>query len=182
MNLPGDTIDVGTTRTPTLAPYASGGITSARLDPAFLADRERLRPLVKEWSREELYAVANLLFNEGDGRIEPELTTALRALMAYAPNDSDARVVSVQFGTDAGYEEGVYWSDESLWLHRADGSVIEFEFPEEPEATEEFTALDGRFRDLLADYSRTDHPADGARLAVELESGTFTVTNPVFLA
>ncbi|MGW0757107.1 hypothetical protein ACWD1Y_11565 [Streptomyces sp. NPDC002814] len=202
MNLyPGDSIDVGVTRTPVPAPagapepavrrsrLAPGDVVTLadtiaanaltpppppRLDAAFFADKERVLAMVGHWSRDELYTLGNVLMGEGDRRIEGELLEVLRALFASEKEESPA--AKVEFVTDANYTDGVYWSDSTVYLHDADGSVSPFsDFAEEGEdgADPDYAALDERFRGLLADYSRSDHPNDGDHLVVNLGTGEF---------
>ncbi|MFI9052455.1 hypothetical protein [Streptomyces sp. NPDC053427] len=174
MNLPGDTIDVGTTRMPTPARYAPGGITFARLDPVFLADEEHVLPLVKEWTREELYAVAALFSREAGRRDDAELLALLREWNpTWEGPEPDA--VKAEFVTDPN-GGGVRWAEESYYVHRADGSVGEFEFPEDED--DEFAEQDERFRALLAARSDADQPLHGAHLFVDLATGVFTVEGP----
>ncbi|MFB6505548.1 hypothetical protein ACFC07_22345 [Streptomyces sp. NPDC056099] len=173
MNLPGDTIDVGTTRTPTPARYAPGGITFARLDPVFLADEERILPLVADWTREELYGAAALFFREAGRRDDAELLALLREWNpTWEGSEPDA--VKVEFVTDSN-GGGVRWSEDSYYVHRADGSVSEFEFPEEDDG---FAEQDERFAELLATRSDADLPVHGAHLFVDLKTGVFTVEGP----
>ncbi|WP_433860221.1 hypothetical protein [Streptomyces kronopolitis] len=175
MNLPGDTIDVGTTRMPTPARYAPGVITFARLDPVFLADEEHVLPLVKDWTREELYAVAALFSREGGRRDDAELLALLREWNpTWEGSEPDA--VKAEFVTDSN-GGSVRWAEESYYIHRADGSVDEFEFPEEGE-DDEFAEQDERFTDLLATRSGVDRPVHGAHLFVDLRTGVFTVEGP----
>ncbi|MEU1221315.1 hypothetical protein [Streptomyces microflavus] len=173
MNLPGDTIDVGTTRTPTPARYAPGGITSTRLDPVFLADEERVLPLVADWTREELYGAAALFSREAGRRDEAEFLALLREWNStWGGDDPDA--VKAEFVTDSN-GGGVRWSEDSYYVHHADGSVHEFEFPEEDDG---FAEQDKRFAELLATRSDVDLPVHGAHLFVDLRTGVFTVEGP----
>ncbi|WP_404949072.1 hypothetical protein HFP70_35405 [Streptomyces sp. ARC14] len=177
MNLPGDQIDVGATRAFTPAAYAvhtAGGRTAFRLDPEFLTDPTRVLPLVATWPLDALDAVSAMFRNELERREKVELGDVLRAIASRVPGPP---VLWVKLTTNPNYEEGVYWADTALWLHREDGTETEYEIPDAG-PTEDFEALVERFRDLLADYSRADHPLDGAHLVFELESGTFTVTDP----
>lgn len=202
MNLyPGDTIDVGVTRAPAPEPAAAlrldpSAITATkiepgsvvtladvatistpplpRLDAAFFADAERVRALVAHWSRDELYTLGNALVGEGDRRIEGELLEVLRALFASEREETPA--AKVEFVTDPNYDEGVFWSEDTVYLHDADGTVSPFsDFAEEDEegVDPEYAALDERFRELLADYARADWPSHGDHLVVDLTTGQF---------
>ncbi|WP_219852905.1 hypothetical protein, partial [Streptomyces solincola] len=157
---------------PRLDPSAST-VTQVRLDAAFFADAERVRALVAHWSRDELYTLGNALVGEGDRRIKGELLEVLRALFVEGEESPAARV---EFVTDPNYDEGVFWSEDTVYLHDADGTVTPFsDFSEEGEegADPEYAALDERFRDLLADYSRADWPSHGDHLVVDLTTGEF---------
>ena len=156
----------------------AGPAPAPRLDPAFFADRDAVLAMVARWTRDELYALGNVLMGEGDRRIEGQLLDVLRALCAQMRNETEPSVVRVEFVTDANYDDGVFWEDETIYLHRADGSVGLFDFEEDDGEDPEFTALDEGFRDLLADYSRTDHPQHGAHLIVDLTTGVFEVSGP----
>ncbi|MFJ1744338.1 hypothetical protein ACIOG4_37530 [Streptomyces microflavus] len=177
MNAPDDTNDATATPHPDAWTYAPGGITACRLDPGFLGDPERTLPLVATWTRDELYDVAALLRGEAVRRGEGELADVVRALAATAPAPPVTRVEFVTHDVDG----VVSWSRDTLWLHRTDTAVTRFEFPDEPEATEEFARLDERFVELLGEYSRADRPVHGAHLFFEVESGTFTVSSPYAL-
>jgi hypothetical protein len=175
MNLPGDTIDVGTTRLPAPARYAPGGITTIRLDPAFLANKEAVLPLVADWTREELDAVAALFSREAGHRGDAELLALLREWNpTWEGSEPDA--VKAEFVTDSN-GDSVRWSEESYYIHRADGSVDEFEFPEEGE-DDRFAEQDERFTELLGIRSGVDLPVHGAHLFVDLKTGVFTVEGP----
>lgn len=144
---------------------------------SLLADKDRLRPLLQAMTREALYDLAGWCETEADSRIEGELLNVLRALVAPEP------VARIEFVTNPNYDDGVYWDDETIYLHRADGTVEPFGFPEDGDAGyEEFTEADKRFRDLLADFSRQDPPVHGAHLIVDLVSGTFTESSHYSLA
>ncbi|MEV0487293.1 hypothetical protein AB0I69_42675 [Streptomyces sp. NPDC050508] len=176
MNLPGDTIDVGTTRLPAPARYAPGGITTIRLDPAFLASEELVLPLVPDWTREELYTVAALFSREAGRRDDAELLALLREWNpTWEGSEPDA--VKAEFVTDSN-GGSVRWSEESYYIHRADGSVDEFEFPEEDDG---FAEQDERFAELLATRSGVDLPVHGAHLFVDLTTGVFTIDGPDIL-
>ncbi|MFC8640093.1 hypothetical protein ACFUC2_04955 [[Kitasatospora] papulosa] len=173
MNLPSDTIDVGTTRTPNPARYAPGSITFARLDPVFLADEERVVPLVTDWTREELHRAAAVFSREAGRRDDAELLALLREWNpTWEGSEPDA--VKAEFVTDSN-EGGVRWSEDRYYVHRADGSVSEFEFPEEDDG---FAEQDERFTELLATRSGVDLPVHGAHLFVDLKTGVFTVEGP----
>ncbi|MFB8025940.1 MULTISPECIES: hypothetical protein [unclassified Streptomyces] len=175
MNLPGDPIDVGTLRTPTPARYAPGAITFARLDPVFLADEERVVPLVTDWTREELYTVAALFSREAGRRDDAELLALLREWNpTWEGPEPDA--IKAEFVTDSN-GGGVRWCEERYYVHRADGSVSEFAFPEEGE-DDEFAQQDERFTELLTTRSGVDLPIHGAHLFVDLRTGVFTVEGP----
>lgn len=173
MNLrPGDSIEVGVTRAPTvpepavaprLDPSATA-VTQIRLDAAFFTDPERVRAMVAHWSRDDLYTLGNTLMGEGDQRIDAELLEVLRALFASEREEPPAS--KVEFVTNPNYDEGVFWGEETVYLHDADGTVTPFS---------DFTdaSLDERFRDLLADYSRSDWPSHGDHLVVDLSTGEF---------
>ncbi|MFD9248313.1 hypothetical protein [Streptomyces bottropensis] len=201
MNLnPGESIDVGVTRSP--APVAPEPAAAPRLDPAaitmtkiepgtvvtladvaavspppvprldatFFADKERVLAMTAHWSRDELYALGNALMGEGDRRIEPELLAVLRDMCPPNPDDEDSPT-HVEFVTNANYDDGMYWDDESVYVHiNGEAAPIDFENPDDDA---ELAAQDERFRDLLADYSRSDPPADGAHLIVDLATGEF---------
>ncbi|AWI32632.1 hypothetical protein [Streptomyces tirandamycinicus] len=168
----GDTIDVGTTRGP--VGYAPGGIVSAHLDPGFLTDRERVLPLLTSWTREQLYALADIVIGEADSRTEGELLRLLRDIGAGEPGSP--RVTHIEFVTTSNYEDGVYWDDSTVYVH-IDGHdepvPVDFENPDDDPVQ---TARDGKFRTLLADYSRAAPPADGAHLVVNLATGEFDVS------
>ncbi|MFD3815190.1 hypothetical protein ACFWRZ_08990 [Streptomyces rubiginosohelvolus] len=176
MNLyPNESIDVGVTRTPTPARYAPGGITSTRLDPVFLTDEERVLPLVADWTREELHSAAVLFSREAARRDDAELLALLREWNAtWDGPDPDA--VKAEFVTDPN-GDSVRWSENAYYVHHADGSVHEFEFPEEGE-DDGFAVQDERFRELLATRSDDDRPVHGAHLFVDLRTGVFTVEGP----
>ncbi|MEU6632894.1 hypothetical protein ABZ905_32110 [Streptomyces parvus] len=167
--------DVGETRVFTPATYATGGRGAFQLDPEFLTDPERVLPLIGTWTLDALDAVSVLFREELERREKAELVEVLRAIAVRIPG---LPVVAVKLATNPNYEEGVYWADTTLWLHHQDGAETEYLLPDEVGPTEDFEALVERFRDLLADYSRADHPLDGASLVFEVESGTFTVTPP----
>lgn len=114
--------------------------TSApRLDAAALTDSDTLRALVGHWSMDELYTVGNLLMGEGERLGAVELMEILRWLFLPAPGATgpdlrdvpkepqDAPVVKVEFVTDSPYEDGVFWANEEVYLHHANGHVSETE-------------------------------------------------------
>lgn len=188
MNLyPATSIEVGTTRAiapagpepavaPRLDPSASA-VTQVRLDAAFFAEPEAVRAMVAHWSRDELYTLGNALMGEADRRIDAELLEVLRGL--FASEREESRASRVEFVTDPNYEEGVFWCEKTVYLHDADGTVTPFsDFTEEDEegADPASAALDERFRNLLADYSRSDWPSHGDHLVVDLSSGKFERT------
>ncbi|MET9528186.1 hypothetical protein [Streptomyces coeruleorubidus] len=170
-------IDPGTVITladTVISSNSTTGKTTPRLDAAFFADKERVLAMVAHWSRDELYTLGNVLMGEGDRRINGELLEVLRAMFASEREESPAR--KVEFVTDPNYNDGVFWSEDTVYLHDADGSVSPFsDFAEEGEEGVDpaYAALDERFRDLLADYSRSDHPNDGDHLVVDLVTGEF---------
>ncbi|MFJ8301301.1 hypothetical protein ACIQ9R_36120 [Streptomyces sp. NPDC094447] len=168
MNIPGRTIEVGVTRVPTAPLPLSADPT------ALLTDKDRLLPLLQSMSREALYSLAGWCEAEADRRIQGQLVDVMRALFHVEPEG--APVAKVEFVTNPNYEDGMYWDDETVYLHDADGHVTEFaDFTEGTEGEDPaYAALDEEFRDLLADYSRQDRPADGAHLIVDLRSGAFT--------
>ncbi|MBV1940823.1 hypothetical protein KUF83_30275 [Streptomyces sp. BV286] len=201
MNLyPGASIDVGTTRAP--VPAASpasrieaGAISASQLvpnsvltyadfkavasmDPEFFAAPERVLPMVRHWTRDDLYTLGNALMAEGDRRIPGELVAVLRALVAADPDIPEPETPThVEFVTNPNYDDGVFWDDETVYVHIAgcdDPVLIGFTAEDDgsPEAAEGL-ALEERFRALLADYSRTDPPAHGAHLVVDLSTGEF---------
>lgn len=198
MNLYGnaDTIEVGTTRTPAPAPFPAApgsvvthaGVTGAgiapapelvpRLDPALFANLDTVRAMVAHWSRDELYTLGNALMSQGDRRIAGQLVDVMRALLAPQLGDSQAPLVAVEFVTNPNYDDGVYWDDTAVWLHYADGTESPCEFHGDDGGAEdpEYVALDEGFRELLADYSRTDRPEHGAHLIVTLATGEFEVS------
>ncbi|MFD7764137.1 hypothetical protein [Streptomyces microflavus] len=172
MNLPGDTIDVGTTRAPGVPTHP---VTAFFFDSAFLADPDRFLPMVADWTREELYAVANVLFGEGARRNDAELLALLRSWNpTWEGSEPDA--VKAEFVTDSN-GGSVRWSQTSYYVHHADGSAHEFKFPEEGEDNK-FAAQDKRFTELLATRSGDDLPVHGAHLFVDLKTGVFTVEGP----
>ncbi|MFJ4342629.1 hypothetical protein [Streptomyces sp. NPDC088915] len=143
---------------------------------SLLTDKDRLLPLLRGMDREALYALAGWCAGEADSRVKDELLGVLRALTTHDT------VVRIEFVTTPNYEDGVYWSDETIYLHHEDGTVDPFDFPEEGEAGYEvFAEADERFRDLLAEYSRLDRPVHGAHLIVDLASGDFTESSPYAL-
>ncbi|MEU5900398.1 hypothetical protein [Streptomyces venezuelae] len=123
-------------------------------------------PVLQTMDREALYDLAGWCETEADSRIMGELLDALRVLTATEP------VARIEFVTDPNYDDGVYWDDEVFYLHRADGTVEPFVFPEDSDAG--YEEADERFRELLADYSRQDPPIHGAHLIVDLVSGEFS--------
>ncbi|MGC4950976.1 hypothetical protein ACLQ2N_32895 [Streptomyces sp. DT224] len=203
MNLyPGDAIEVGVTRAPTpaapppavVAPLAAGAvvapligegavgalghcapITSVVLNPDGFADLETVRAMVAHWTRDQLYRLGNVLTATADQRIPGQLVDVMRALYHEQPGTVQSPIVRVEFVTNANYDDGVYWDEDTVCHHRADGTVTEaWESPscaETPEAAEE--ALWDGFVELLADYSRTAHPQHGDHLIVDLVTGEF---------
>ncbi|MER7761541.1 hypothetical protein [Streptomyces sp. NPDC097619] len=174
MNIPGETIEVGVTRTATAD---TTPLPAPRLDAAAFTDRESLLPQVGHWSRDDLYAVANTFLAAGDRLLTAELLDLLRwlcgpAIEAAAAAEEPA-VVGVEFVTRT-TDEGVFWAADDLGLHRADGTVKDYEWPNDENA--EWQAKADRYEGLLADYSRSDPPTEGAHLIVTLATGEFTVT------
>lgn len=164
------TITVGATRAPlplTTPPPA--------VDPAaLLTDKEGMLPLLKAMSREALYALSGWCEIEADSRIQGQLVDVMRALFHTGPGE--VPVTKVEFVTNPNYDDGVYWDDETVYLHDANGDVTEFaDFTDGQESDEDpqYAALDEEFSDLLADYSRQDHPVHGTHLIVDLVSGDF---------
>ncbi|MFJ5142980.1 hypothetical protein [Streptomyces sp. NPDC088707] len=183
MNLyPGPSIDVGVTRTPQPAPAApqpaavqglvfgsSATGPTVRLDADFFADRERVLALTARWSRDELYALGNVLVGEGDRRIEGELLELLRDEHAGPPGSP--RVTHVEFVTDNDYPEGVYWHDRAIYVHVS--GHVEPHRVDYDDLTQEQAVQYRKLRDLLADYSRADRPSHGDHLVVDLGTGEF---------
>lgn len=196
MNLyPGEHIDVGVSRLPspasvpesavsprsslrvgddvTLAHIATVAVPPPRLDAEFFADPERVLSTVAHWTQDQLYTLANVLMAEGDRRGKAELLELLRWLcVAGGSEDPAPPGTKVEFVTQD-FEGGVFWNDEEIFIHRPDGTVESYEWPEDADTDDEWSAKDERFRALLADYSRSDHPADGDHLVVDLTSGEF---------
>lgn len=154
---------------PALVDRPGGADTdSAPLDPAWFADAALLRTRVATWSSAELYDLAALLSEAADERVEGELLGVLREI--FGRLDAPP-VITVEFVTNPNYDDGVYWSDEPVYLHFAGGAVLAWEPPEADD--EAFDTLDERFRDLLADYSRLNRPVHNEHLLVDLASGAF---------
>ncbi|MFK0154179.1 hypothetical protein ACIQVK_19160 [Streptomyces sp. NPDC090493] len=194
MNLdPSDSIDLGVTPAPASEPAISprpplavGDVvtladvigansvmitTASRLDPAFFADRENVLAMVADWSRDQLYALGNVLVGEGDRRIEGELLEVLRAMCAGEPGNPLA--THVEFVTNPNSGDGVYLDDETVYVHiEGHDEPIPVDF-ENSDDEEEQVATHGRSRDLLAGYSRHDPPGDGDHLVVNLATGDF---------
>ncbi|MEV1040517.1 hypothetical protein AB0J01_28285 [Streptomyces sp. NPDC050204] len=68
------------------------------------------------------------------------------------------------------------WDAEQIYLHRANGMVEPYDWPEDHHVDVEWQAKSERYEDLLRDYSRAHPPAGGAHLIVDLESGVFDVS------
>ncbi|MFF9192594.1 hypothetical protein [Streptomyces rochei] len=147
-------------------------VTAGRLDADSFADPEHVLPMVAHWTQDQLYAVANLLLDEGDQRGKAELLELLRWLCEPSSPDNPQRAVKVEFVTQT-YENGVFWHDEEIFLHRADGVVEPYEWPEDHHQDDEWKAKDERYQALLADYSRAVPPADGDHLIIDLITGEF---------
>lgn len=157
-----------------LAPSTTA--TAGRLDAEFFADPGRALAMVAHWTQDQLYVLANALMDEGDRRGKAELLELLRWLCKPGgPDDPEPRAVKVEFVTDA-YEDGVYWHDDEIFIHRADGTVEPYEWPEDDHQDDDWRAKADRYRALLADYSRSDHPAGGDHLVVDLSTGEFEHT------
>ena len=62
------------------------------------------------------------------------------------------------------------------------GTVEPYEWPEDAHQDDGWRAKDERYRALLDDYSRSDHPADGDHLVVDLATGEFEHTGKWSLA
>ncbi|RSS86999.1 hypothetical protein EF903_17970 [Streptomyces sp. WAC05292] len=181
---PGDTIEVGVTRTVTTVDTPP---PPPRLEAADFAEKDTVLAMVAHWSTDELYTLGNLLMGEGDRRGVLELLGILRWLCEPNPAPADpaadtadlpeeSPVVKVEFVTQE-YEDGVFWSSDTIFLHRANGTVEDYEWPEDHLQDPEWEAKATRYEDLLADYSRSDHPEHGAHLIVTLATGEFTVTS-----
>ncbi|MFZ3492201.1 hypothetical protein ACODT5_02990 [Streptomyces sp. 5.8] len=146
-----------------------------RLNAELFADEPAILAMVEHWTMDQLFAIGNMLLSEGDRRGAQELLEILRDLCAQPPENPDSPVVKIEFVTDSPYEDGVFWDGDMIYLHRADGSVEEFYWPEDPQDPE-WDAMATRYADLLADYARADHPQEGDHLVVDLVSGEFRQT------
>ncbi|MEU0857481.1 hypothetical protein ABZ352_18860 [Streptomyces griseofuscus] len=192
-------IEVGVTRTPatqpganpasiTMPPLAPNAVitgaahrsaakeTPVRLGPGFLADTDAVRQVIAHWTQAQVSALASVLLAESGKRRESQFVDVLRALFFVHPAEG-APVVRVEFVTNADYEDGVYWDEDTVYLHHADGTVAEFgDFtgPEDEDA--EYAALDDMFRELLTDIAAEDRPQHGDHLIVDLATGQFEQT------
>lgn len=200
MNLyPGDSIEVGATRTsaaaalpiapvtitvPKLAPNTVVTSTACsverpapmRLDPADFTDAQAVRAAVAGWCREDLFALGSVFMAEGDRLTERDLVALLRWLCEPGgPDDPESPVERVEFVTQA-YDDGVTWDDETIHFHRADGTVEEYEWPEDYHLDADWQEKQERYVELLHDYSRATPPADGAHLIVDLRTGEFDIS------
>lgn len=177
MNLPGNSIDVGTTRVPAplfpgnpIPAYSSAPVATARLDAAFFADANSVRAGVQEWSTDELDGVAAVLREESARRTEAALVDVLRTLLRA---DDEQPPVRAEFVTDPNGGPGVVWSEETVYLHYADSTVDQFEEWPEEDDDPALVALDTRFRALLKAYSAHSRPAHNDHLIVDLSTGVF---------
>jgi len=141
-----------------------------------MLSKEQMSTLLPQLTRDELYELGNWLRDTADERIEQELLQVLRAMCSRCPSPAGDQATSIEFVTNPNYPEGVYWDEETFWLHGADGQDWQYEEPEQRD--DSTTALDIQFRDLLADYSRIDRPEHNSNLTVNLPTGTFEVTPP----
>jgi hypothetical protein len=156
-----------------MATHSGQNVTAGRLDAEFFADPDRALALVTHWTQDQLYALANVLMGEGDRRGKAELLELLRSLCEPGgENAPEPCAVKVEFVTHT-YENGVFWHDEEIFIHRADGVVEPYEWPEDYHQDKAWQAKDERYRALLEDYSRSDPPADGDHLIVDLATGEF---------
>lgn len=145
-----------------------------RLDPAFFADTNTLRAAIAHWSREQLYTIGNVFLEEGDRRDERKLVEVLRWLCERGSNAPDPPIAKVEFVTNSDYEDGLFWDDEPFYLHRTDGTVERYDWPEGYDKDPEWQQVDERYDELLAAYSRAHRPmAHGAHLFLDLTTGQF---------
>lgn len=157
------------------APADAAPAAPPRLNAELFADEPATLAMVKHWTMDQLFTIGNMLLGEGDRRGAQELVEIMRDLFARPSENPDSPVVKIEFVTGSPYEDGVFWDDNEICLHRADGEVEAFYWPEEPrDASWEATVI--RYADLLADYSRADHPQEGDHLVVDLFSGEFSHT------
>jgi hypothetical protein len=138
--------------------------------------KEQLEPLLPQLSRDELYELGGWLRDAAHERVKKELLQVLRAMCARCPDQAGSRATRVEFVTYSDAPDGMYWNEEAVWLLGADGHAWQYEGPEQHD--DSATALEGRFRDLLGVYSRSDRPKLNANLTVDLSSGAFEVTPP----
>lgn len=143
------------------------------LDASALTDPAHVRAMVAGWSRDDLYALGSLLTAEGDRHTERELLQLLRWLCE--PREHESPTVNVEFVTYA-YDDGVVWDDDTLYLHRADGTIEPYDWPEDHHTDPTWEAKAGRYAELLQDYSSAHPPADGEHLIVDLATGAFDVS------
>lgn len=168
---PGDAVTLSSMD---LAPRTTAA--AGLLDAEFFADPDRALAMVAHWTPDQLYALANVLMGEGDRRGKAELLELLRWLCEPGgPDAPEQRPVKIEFVTQT-YEDGVFWHDEEIFIHRADGTVQPYEWPEGAHEGDEWRPKVERYQALLADYSRSDHPADGDHLVVDLATGEFEHT------
>ncbi|MFI0742448.1 hypothetical protein ACH4PU_30880 [Streptomyces sp. NPDC021100] len=137
----------------------------ARLDPSLISDSETARAVFADWSRDQLYALVGILMDEGNKRNEKELLELLRWLC-----ESHPEAVKVEFVTEE-YEDGVFW-DDTFYVHRANGTVVRYEWPEETD--QEWEERADQYIARLSDY--TMPPVHGAHLTVDLATGEFDIS------
>ncbi|MQS17268.1 hypothetical protein F7Q99_35095 [Streptomyces kaniharaensis] len=158
------------------APGSGVTLETGTLLTRAMLTKEQMSSLLPQLARDELYELGNWLRDAADDRLEQELLQVLRAMCARCPDQAGGTAASVEFVTNANYSDGVYWDEETLWLHGTDGREWQYEAPEQQDDSAD--ALDARFRDLLAAYSRLDRPKHNSNLTVNLSTGTFEVTPP----
>lgn len=140
------------------------------MDPHVITDKNAVVAMFGHWPRHAQSQLSSALAGLAAQTAQNELLHTLRTLCAPGPHESKSPVAKVEFVTDSDYSDQVYWSPE-VYLHHADGSVEQFEWPDETSDAEADT-----FEDLVAEFSRLDPPEEDAHLIVTLASGEFNVS------